>query len=108
MRRIDELHLNCPFAGARMLRDMLKPEGFAAGRKHVGTLMDKMGIAALYRKRHTSAPHPAHRVYPYPAEESDDRPTESGLGDRHYLYPDEARIRLPGGDPGLGDAQGSG
>src|SRR6266545_6570434 len=65
MRRIDELHLNFPFAGARMLRDMLKLEGFAVGRKHVRTLMDKMGIAALYRKPNTSVAHPGHRVYPY-------------------------------------------
>ena len=65
MRRIDELHLNYPFAGARMLRDMLKLEGFAVGRKHVRTLMDKMGITAIYRRRNTSAPHPAHKIYPY-------------------------------------------
>lgn len=65
MRRIDELHLNYPFAGARMLRDMLKLEGFEVGRKHIATLMAKMGIAAIYRKRNTSAPHPAHPVYPY-------------------------------------------
>jgi len=65
MRRIDELHLNYPFAGARMLRDMLKREGIQIGRKHVGTLMGKMGIAAIYRKRNTSAPHPKHPVYPY-------------------------------------------
>ena len=65
MRRIDELHLNFPFAGARMLRDMLKLEGLEVGRKHVRTLMDKMGITALSRQRKTSAPHPAHRIYPY-------------------------------------------
>ncbi len=65
MRRIDELHLNYPFAGARMLRDMLKLEGQELGRRHVATLMAKMGIAAIYRKRNTSAPHPAHRIYPY-------------------------------------------
>ena len=65
MRRIDELHLNSPFAGARMLRDMLKLEGFKVGRKHVRTLMYRMGIAALYRKRNTSAAHPEHSVYPY-------------------------------------------
>lgn len=44
IRRIDELHLNHPFAGARMLRDMLKLQGVEIGRKHVGTLMGKMGI----------------------------------------------------------------
>src|SRR6202165_1924456 len=65
MRRIDELHLNFPFAGARMLRDMLKLEGVEVGRKHVRTLMERMGIAGIYRKRKTSAPHPAHALYPY-------------------------------------------
>ncbi len=65
MRRIDELHLNYPFAGARMLRDMLNREGIRIGRKHAGTLMDKMGVAAIYRKRNTSAPHPKHPIYPY-------------------------------------------
>ena len=48
-----------------MLRDRLKLEGFKVGRKHVRTLMDKMGIVALYRKPNTSAPHRAHRIYPY-------------------------------------------
>ena len=65
MRRIDELHLNFPFAGARLLRDLLKLEGFAVGRKHVRTLMHKMGIVALYRKPNTSAAHPGQRIYPY-------------------------------------------
>ena len=65
MRRIDELHLNYPFAGTRMLRDMLGLEGLAVGRRHVGTLMVKMGIEAIYRKRNTSKPHPEHRIYPY-------------------------------------------
>lgn len=46
-----------------MLRDMLKPEGFGVGRKHVRTVMDKMGIAAIYRQRNTSAPHPVHWIY---------------------------------------------
>ena len=65
MRRIDELHLNYPFAGARMLRDMLRLEGFRVGREHVATLMGKMGIAAIYRKHNTSKPHPTHPIYPY-------------------------------------------
>ena len=54
MQRIDKLHLDHPFAGARMLRDMLKLDGVEIGRKHVGTLMQKMGIEALYRKANTS------------------------------------------------------
>jgi len=65
MRRIDELHLELPFAGSRMLRDLLNAEGFEVGRRHVGTLMRKMGIEALYRKPNTSKKHPAHPVFPY-------------------------------------------
>jgi putative transposase len=65
MRRIDELHLNFPYAGACMLRDMLKLEGVEVGRKHVRTLMERIGIAAIYRKRNTIMPHPAHPIYPY-------------------------------------------
>jgi putative transposase len=65
MRVIDELHLEHPFAGARMLRDMLKARGFEVGRKHVATLMRRMGIEALYRKPNTSKPHPQHLIYPY-------------------------------------------
>lgn len=65
MRRIDELHLAYPFAGARMLRDFLTREGFTIGRKHVATLMRRMGIEALYRKPNTSKRHPAQAVYPY-------------------------------------------
>ena len=65
MRRIDELHLEHPFAGARMLRDLLRREGHRIGRKHVATLMRKMDIEALYRKANTSRRHAAHPVYPY-------------------------------------------
>jgi putative transposase len=65
MRRIDELHLQYPFAGARMLRDVLRREGSMVGRRHVATLMRRMGITALYRKPRTSQRHPAHRIYPY-------------------------------------------
>lgn len=65
MRRIDELHLEHPFAGSRMLRDLLRQEGLPVGRKHVATLMRKMGIEALYRRPNTSRKHPQHAVYPY-------------------------------------------
>jgi putative transposase len=65
MRRIDELHLEHPFAGSRMLRDLLKQQGSEVGRKHVATLMRRMGIEALYRKPHLSQPHPEHRMFPY-------------------------------------------
>jgi putative transposase len=65
MRRIDELHLNYPFAGSRMLRDMLQREGVSIGRRHVATLMKRMGIEAIYRRPNTSKPAPGHRIYPY-------------------------------------------
>lgn len=65
MRRIDELHLEHPFAGSRMLRDFLRLQGVEVGRRHVGTLMRRMGIQALYRKPNTSKKHPAHPVFPY-------------------------------------------
>lgn len=65
MRRIDELHLELPFAGSRMLRDLLNQEGFTVGRKHVATLMRRMGIEALYRKPNTSRRHPEHTIYLY-------------------------------------------
>ena len=64
MRRMDELHL-FPFAGSRMLRDLLAQEGIAIGRRHVATLMKRMGIEAIYRKPHTSTPALGHKIYPY-------------------------------------------
>ena len=65
MRRLDELHLERPFMGARMLRDQLDRAGVKVGRRHVGTLMKRMGIEALYRKPGTSKNHPGHKIYPY-------------------------------------------
>lgn len=65
MRDIDRLHLDYPFAGARMLRDMLCKKGFRVGRRHVATLMRRMGIEALYRKKLTSKRNPEHPVFPY-------------------------------------------
>ena len=50
MRRIDELHLEYPFAGSRMMRGLLRQEGLSSGRRHIATLMRRMGIEALYRK----------------------------------------------------------
>jgi putative transposase len=65
MRRIDEMHLEYPFAGARMLRDLLRHEGYRIGRKRVATLMRRMDIEALYQKANTSPRHATHPVYPY-------------------------------------------
>jgi putative transposase len=65
MRRIDELHLDYPFAGSRMLRDLLGLEGIKTGRVHVATLMKRMAVEAIYRKPNTSKPAPDHKIYPY-------------------------------------------
>src|SRR4051795_9210254 len=65
MRRMDELRLELPFAGSRMLRDLLNQEGIGIGRRHVSTSMKRMGIEALYRKPNASKPAPGHTIYPY-------------------------------------------
>ena len=65
MRGIDALHLAYPFAGSRLLRDLLRLRGVVVGRKRVATLMRRMGIEALYRRPRTTQPHPEHQVFPY-------------------------------------------
>ena len=65
MKRMDQLHLELPFAGARMLRDLLRQEGFKVGRKHVSTLMKKMSIEAMYRRPRTTKPKAGRTIYPY-------------------------------------------
>jgi putative transposase len=65
MRRIDALHLDYPFAGSRMLRDLLRGEGVIIGREMVRTMMRRMCIEALYRRPNTSKPCPGHKIYPY-------------------------------------------
>jgi putative transposase len=65
MRRMDELHLQWPFMGSRMLRDQLRTQGLQVNRKRVRRLMRLMGITAIYRRKNTSKPHPGHAVFPY-------------------------------------------
>src|SRR3954470_20814668 len=65
MRRIDELHLDYPFAGSRMLRDLLRGEGIAIGRERVAAMMRRMGLEALYRRPNTSKSADGHKIYPY-------------------------------------------
>ena len=80
MRRIDELHLEHPFAGSRMLRDLLNREGIAVGRKHVATLMRRMGIEALYQRPRTSGRHRAHPGLPVSAARPHHRPARIRSG----------------------------
>ena len=65
MRRLDRLHLEHPFAGSRMLHGLLLAEGYKIGRRHVKTLMKRMGIEALYRRPRTTKTAPGHTIYPY-------------------------------------------
>src|SRR5215204_6827730 len=86
MRRMDELHLEFPFAGSRMLRDLLVTEGLMVGRLHVSTLMKRMGIEALYRKPNTSKPAPGHQIYPYLLRKlSVTRPNQAWAMDITYI-----------------------
>jgi putative transposase len=86
MRRIDELHLMHPFAGARMLRDLLRQEGRRIGRKRVGSLMAKMGIEALYRKPNTSKKENGAHIHPYLLRDlSVDRPNQVWAADITYI-----------------------
>ena len=86
MRRIDKLHLDYPFAGARMLRDMLRLDKIMVGRKHISTLMKQMGIEALYRKANTSRRNQAHRIYPYLLRHlTIDRPNQVWAMDTTYI-----------------------
>ena len=86
MRRIDALHLDYPFAGSRMLRDLLRGEGVAVGRELVATMMRRMGIEAIYRKPNTSKAALGHKIYPYllrgPAIE---RPNQAWAMDITYI-----------------------
>ncbi len=65
MRRTDELRLDHPFAGSRMMHDLLCGEGVATGRPRVASMMRRMGIAALYRRPNTSKPAPGHKIHPH-------------------------------------------
>jgi putative transposase len=65
MKQIDQLHTEFPFAGSRMLRRLLAANGSKVGRRHVKTLMQRMGIEALYRRPRTTRPEPGHKIYPY-------------------------------------------
>ena len=86
MRRMDELHMDFPFAGARMLCAMLNREGFGIGRRHTSTLMKKMGIQALYRRPRTSVPEPGHKIYPYLLRQVKvDRPNQAWAMDITYI-----------------------
>jgi len=65
MRRIDAVHLEMPWCGARGLRRVLKAEFPGVGRRRLGTLMRTMGLSAIAPQPGTSRRHRAHPVFPY-------------------------------------------
>jgi putative transposase len=119
MRRIDELHLDYPFAGSRMLQGLLLAEGHKTGRLHIATLMKRMDIMAIYRRPNTSKPEPGHKIFPYLLRKLPViQPNQVWAMDITYI-PMEAnvdrerraltqRFRLSGGGDGLVQPQGSG
>jgi len=86
MRRIDELHLEFPFFGSRRLLVKLREDGFDVGRRHVATLMRRMGIEAIYRKPRTSIGNRQHKVYPYLLKDlAIERPNQVWAADITYI-----------------------
>lgn len=86
MRRIDELFLRYPFYGSRQMARQLRREGVLVGRHRVRRLMRLMGLAAIYQAPKTSAPHPAHRLYPYLLRNvAVDRPDQVWCADLTYI-----------------------
>jgi len=86
MHRIDDLHLLHPFAGSRMLRDLLRQEGHRVGRKRVAGLLERMGIKALYRKPNTRRKADGAHIYPYLLRElTIDRPNPVWAADIPYI-----------------------
>jgi putative transposase len=86
MRRIDELHLEHPYYGARRLAQQLRREGTQIGRLHVSTLMRRMGIRTLYRRPRTSLPARGGSIYPYLLDGlAIERPNQVWSSDISYL-----------------------
>ncbi len=86
MRRIDELFLKYPFYGSRQIVHQLRREGVRVGRHRVRRLMRLMGLEAIYQAPRTSAPHPAHRIYPYLLRGmAIDRPNQVWCADITYI-----------------------
>ena len=112
MYRIDVLHHDYPFAGSRMLRDLLRAEGVLISRWAVAKLMRRMGIEPLYRRPNTSKPAPGHKIYPYLLRGlAVDRPNQvwaPSLGNGHHLHPDGSGFCLSDGGAGLVQPTGLG
>jgi putative transposase len=65
MNAMDEIYMDFPYYGARKISQALKRKKYKVGRKHIRTLMVRMGISAEMPKKSLSNPHPDHKKYPY-------------------------------------------
>ena len=97
MRQIDKLHTEFPFAGARMLRRLLAANGSKVGRRHVKTLMSRMGIEALYRRPRTTRNRSRATRSIRICCAGGDHAAEPGVGDGHHVHPDGEGLRLSRG-----------
>jgi len=97
MHRIDALHVEHPFAGSRMLRDLLRAEGVVIGRLAVATLMRRMGVEGAVPPAQHVQTHAWAQDLPVSAAQPGGRPAEPGLGDGHHLHSDGTRLCLSGG-----------
>jgi putative transposase len=95
MHRLDELHLKHPHAGSRMLRDLLAAEGSKIGRRHIRTLMQRMGMEAIYSRPRTSIPVPGHKIFPYLLRElTIDRANQVWASDITYIRMERGFVYL--------------
>ena len=86
MRLMDEQYLKTPTHGSRSMVTFLKKLGYDKNRKRIQRLMRLMGLEAIYPKRKTSNPNPAHKTYPYLLRKLRiDHPNQVWAADISYL-----------------------
>jgi len=107
MRHLDELHLQFPFMGVRMLRRELQKQGLAVGRQHLDTLMRRRGIEALVPKPGTSKAAPGHKIYPYLLRQLAITAANQVWALDTDLHPDATWLRLSHGSRGCGQPPGA-
>ncbi len=64
-RLLDEQYTKAPFYGSRRMLAWLRSAGYGVGRRHVASLMRRLGLAAIYPKPRLSVPCAQALRYPY-------------------------------------------